>query len=120
MVVILLASLFSYSQSFTKVIRSSKLEWNGTEFVNASTNYPTDCFLIMKDWNVTVGIYKFKTYGGYVKTIFADHICYTWKCVNANGENCLFMMKTFKPEVTTHMVYSIVYTTGVMYEFETE
>jgi len=30
------------------------------------------------------------------------------------------MMKIFKPEVTSHVLYSIVYDSGVMYEYETE
>jgi hypothetical protein len=29
-------------------------------------------------------------------------------------------MKKFKPEVSSHMLYSIVYDTGIMYEYETE
>jgi hypothetical protein len=40
--------------------------------------------------------------------------------VNGNGEKCTFMMKKFKPEVSTHMLYAIVYDTGVMYEYECE
>ena len=120
-VVSLLLTLFSYAQDFNKVIRASKVEWNGTEWKTVSTNYPADYFVIMKDWDITIGTYKFKTYGDWEKTTYEDHVTYTWKCVNGNGEKCMFMMKKFKPEVSTHMLYSILYPeTGVMYEYETE
>lgn len=120
-VVSLLVTLFTYAQDFSKVIRASKVEWNGTEWKTVSTNYPADYFVIMKDWDITIGTYKFKTYGDYEKTTYDDHVTFTWKCVNGNGEKCMFMMKKFRPEVSTHMLYSILYAeTGVMYEYETE
>jgi hypothetical protein len=119
-VVSLLTTLFSYSQDFNKVIRASKVEWTGTEWKTVSSSYPTDFFVIMKDWDITIGTYKFKTYDDYEKTTYDDHVTFTWKCVNGNGEKCHFMMKKFKPEVSTHMLYAILYDTGVMYEYETE
>jgi hypothetical protein len=120
-VVSLLITLFSYAQDFNKVIRATKSEWNGNEWKTVSTNYPTDYFVIMKDWDITIGTYKFKTYDTPEKTTHDTHVTYSWKCVNANGEKCMFMMKKFKPEVSTHMLYSILYAeTGVMYEYETE
>jgi hypothetical protein len=119
-VVSLLLTLFSYSQDFSRVITASKSEWNGTEWKTISSSNPTDMFVIMKDWDITIGTYKFKTYDTPEKTTYDSHVCYSWKCVNGNGDKCVFMMKKFKPEVSTHMLYSIVYDTGVMYEYETE
>jgi hypothetical protein len=119
-VVSLLLTVLSYAQDFNKVIRASKAEWNGTEWKTVSTSYPTDFFVIMKDWDITIGTYKFKTYEDYEKTIHSDHVTFTWKCINGNGDKCFFMMKKFRPEVSTHMLYSIVYPTGVMYEYEAE
>lgn len=119
-VVSLLLTLFSYSQDFNRVIIATKSQWNGSEWKIISSNKPTDMFVIMKDWDITIGTYKFKTYDDYEKTTYDDHITFTWKCVNGNGEKCYFMMKKFKPEISTHMLYSIVYDTGIMYEYETE
>jgi hypothetical protein len=97
------------------------MEWDGTEWKTVSTNNPTDMFIILKDWDITIGTYKFKTYDDPEKTTYDDHICYTWKCVDRNGQKCLFLMKKFKPEVTTHMLYSVLYLeTKVMYEYEAE
>jgi len=119
-VVSLLLTLFSYSQDFNRVIVASKSEWNGTEWKTISSSKPTDMFVIMKDWDITIGTYKFKTYDDPEKTTYESHVCYTWKCVNGNGDKCVFMMKKFKPEVSSHMLYSILYDTGVMYEYECE
>jgi hypothetical protein len=113
-------SLAAYSQDFSKVVRASKCEYRNGEWVTISTQYPTDVFVILKDWSVTIGTYKFKTYGDSEKNTYESHVVYTWKCVNSNGDKCLFMMKKFNPEVSTHMLYCIVYETGVMYEYETE
>ena len=119
-VVSLLLTLFSYSQDFNRVVVASKSEWNGTEWKTVSSSRPTDMFVIMKEWDITIGTYKFKTYDTPEKTTYEDHVTYTWKCVNGEGSKCYFMMKKFKPEVSSHMLYSIVYETGVMYEYETE
>lgn len=119
-VVGLLVTLCSYSQDFSKIISATKSEYRNEKWVVISTDYPTDMFLIMKDWDVTIGTYKFKTYDESEKTVYDTHVCYSWKCINGNGEKCMFMMKKFKPEVSTHMLYGIVYPTGVMYEYETE
>ena len=113
-VVALLITLIGYSQTFDKVVRSSKCEYRNDKWVTVSIEYPTDCFVIINGWDVTLCTYKFKTYDDYEKTINDDHITFTWKCVNGNGDKCFFMMKKFKPEVTSHMLYSIVYMSGVM------
>jgi hypothetical protein len=119
-VVSLLTTLFSYSQDFNRVIVASKSEWNGSEWKLISSSKPTDMFVIMKDWDITIGTYKFKTYDDPDKSTYEDHVTYTWKCVNGEGVKCHFMMKKFNPEVSSHMLYSILYDTGVMYEYETE
>ena len=119
-VVSLLLTLFSYSQDFNRVLVASKSEWTGTEWKTISSSRPTDMFVIIKEWDITIGTYKFKTYDDPEKSTFEDHVTYTWKCVNGEGGKCMFMMKKFKPEVSSHMLYSIVYDTGVMYEYETE
>jgi hypothetical protein len=119
-VVSLLLTAFSYSQSFDRVVQASKLEWTNGVWKTVSSSSPTDMFIIIKDWTITIGTYKFKTYDDPEKTTYEDHVTYTWKCVNGNGDKCIFMMKKFKPEVSTHMLYSILYAeTGVMYEYET-
>ena len=119
-VVSLLATTLTYSQSFSKVIQSTKSEWINEEWKVVATDYPKDMFIILKDAEVIIGEYKFRTYGESEKTNYEKHVCYTWKCVNGNGDKCTFMMKKFKPEVSSHMLYSILYNTGVMYEYETE
>ena len=119
-VVSLLLTLFSYSQDFNRVLVASKSEWTGTEWKTISSSRPTDMFVIMKEWEITIGEYKFKTYDDYEKSTYNNHVTYTWKCVNGNGVKCHFMMKKFKPEVSSHMLYSIVYDTGIMYEYECE
>jgi hypothetical protein len=120
MVVGLLLILLSYSQDFNKVIRATKSEWNGNEWKIIRTSEPAGMFIIIKDWEITVGTYKFRTFDDPEKNVYEKHVTYTWKCVNGDGEKCFFMMKKFKPEVTSHSLYTIVYDSGVMYEYETE
>ena len=120
MVVGLLLTLLSYSQDFNRVIKATKSEWINSEWKTIRTTAPTDMFIIIKDWEITVGTYKFRTFDDPEKTTHENHVTFTWKCVNGEGEKCFFMMKKFRPEVTSHSLYSIVYDTGVMYEYETE
>jgi hypothetical protein len=120
-VVSLLLTLFSYSQDFSRVLVASKSEWNGTEWKTVATNKPTDMFVIMKGWDITIGEYKFRTYDEPQKTTYENHVTYTWKCINGDGVKCIFMMKKFKPEVSSHMLYSVLYSESlIMFDYETE
>jgi len=119
-VVSLLLTLFSYSQDFNRVVNVTKSEWNGDEWKVVSSNKPDDMFVIIDEWNITIGSHKFRTYDDPEKTTYDTHVCYTWKCVDKDGDKCMFMMKKFKPEVSTHMLYGILYPENmVMYEYET-
>jgi hypothetical protein len=120
-VVSLLVTLFSYSQDFSRVVRASKLIFKDSTWVTVETQYPTDMFVILKDWDVNIAEYKLKTYDQPEKKTYLDHITYTWKCVNSEGEKCLFMMKKFDPSVSKHVVFSVLYEQYLkMYEYETE
>lgn len=116
----LVMTLFSYSQDFSRIVKATKSEWRNDKWIEISVEYPKEAFVIIKDWDINIGTYKFKTYGDPEKSTYENHVTYTWKCVNANGDKCYFMMKKFRPEISSHMMYSIVYETGVMYEYEGE
>ena len=119
-VVSLLLTLFSYSQDFNRVVNVTKSEWIGDAWKVVSSNKPDDMFVIINEWDITIVTYKFRTYDTPEKTTYESHVCYTWKCVDKDGDKCIFMMKKFKPEVSTHMLYGILYPENlVMYEYET-
>lgn len=119
-VVSLLLTLFSYSQDFNRVVNVTKSEWIGDAWKVVSSNKPDEMFVIINEWDITIGTYKFRTYDTPEKTTYESHVCYTWKCVDKDGDKCIFMMKKFKPEVSTHMLYGILYPENlVMYEYET-
>ena len=119
-VVSLLLTLFSYSQDFNRVVNVTKSEWIGDSWKVVSSNKPDEMFVIINEWDITIGTYKFRTYDTPEKTTYENHVCYTWKCVDKDGDKCIFMMKKFKPEVSTHMLYGILYPENlVMYEYET-
>ena len=121
MVVSLLLTVVSYSQDFARVVKAYKMEFKEDKWVTVSTDYPKDMFVIIKDWDVTIGTYKFKTYDEPTKTVYEDHVTYDWKCVNSDGVKCDFLIKSFNPSVTTHTLYSILYLNDlVMYEYECE
>jgi hypothetical protein len=119
-VVSLLLTLFSYSQDFNRVVNVTKSEWIGDSWKVVSSNKPDEMFVIINEWDITIGTYKFRTYDTPEKTTYESHVCYTWKCVDKDGDKCIFMMKKFKPEVSTHMLYGILYPENlIMYEYET-
>ena len=114
-------TLLSYSQNFNRIIKATKSEFKNDKWEVVETQYPTDMFVIMKDWDITIGTYKLKTYDAPEKTIYENHVTYTWKCVNGEGDKCFFMMKKFRPEMTNHTLYGVVYEQYLlMYEYETE
>ena len=116
-VVSLLATLFSYSQDFNRVVNITKSIWVNEQWKIVSSNQPTEMFIIINEWDITIGTYKFRTYDTPDKTTYDTHVCYSWKCIDKDGDKCMFMMKKFKPEISTHMLYAIVYPENmVMYE----
>ena len=120
-VVGLLITVFSYSQSFNRIIKATKSQYTDNKWVEIESQEPKDAFLIMKDWDITIGTTKYRTYDESEKTTYEEHEAYTWKCVDANGTKCYFIIKRFKPSVTLHMMYVIIYEeAGVMYEYVTE
>lgn len=120
-VVSLLFTLFGYSQDFSRVIKVTKSEWKNDNWSVLDTQYPKDLFIIMKDWDIKIGTFKLKTYDEPEKTIYEVHTVYSWKCIDENGDKCTFMMKKFKPEVTTHILIGVVYEQYLtMVEYETE
>jgi len=117
----LLTTLFSYSQDFSRVIKATKSEFKDDKWIVVDTKYPTDMFIILKDWDIKIGTYKLKTYDEPEKTTYEQHTCYSWKCVDGEGDKCIFMIKKFKPEVTNHIMYSVLYEQALtMYEYECE
>jgi len=118
-VVSLLAMLFSYSQNFTRVVRASKSVFKNQKWTVVETQMPTDMFIIMKDWDITIGTYKLKTYGEPEKSVFDDHVTYTWKCINSEAEKCYFMMKKFRSDITNNIIYAVLYEQyALMFEYE--
>jgi hypothetical protein len=114
-------TLLSQSQDFKRVLKSTKLEFNSDKWTVVETQYPTDLFVILKDWNITIGSYKLKTYDSPEKSAYDTHIVFSWKAVDQEGNKCVFMIKSFKQEITNHIVYSVVYEQYLtMYEYETE
>jgi hypothetical protein len=120
LVLTLIITITTYSQSFYKIFKSTKSEYRDEKWITIATYYPTDEFVILDNTNISISNYKFKVYGDYEKTEFEEHKTLTWKAINANGDKCYFMMKLFNPNITSHIIYSIIYESGVMYEYETE
>jgi hypothetical protein len=119
--IFLFSTILTFSQDFNKVVRASKCEFINDKWVTVQTEYPEDYFVIIEEWNITIGKQKFKTYDSPEKTYHETHVCYTWKCVNKDGEKVLFLMKKFKPEISSHMLFSILYPNHkIMFEYETE
>jgi hypothetical protein len=124
-VVSLLVTLLSYSQS-NKILKATSSTYKNDKWVLTETQYPVNQFVTLDGWDVTIGKFKFRTYGQYEKNVYEDHITYTWSAITEDNADCYFMMKIFKPEVTTHIVYSVVYPPPtdhyypIMHEFECE
>jgi len=119
MVVGLLLTAISYSQDFSRIIQATKSVYKDEKWVTVDTQHPTDDFVIIKEWDVIIGSYKLKTYDDPEKIVYDDHTTYTWKAINKDGEKCLFMIKSFPPAVSSHVLYCVVYIQySIMYEYE--
>ena len=125
-VVSLLVTVFSYSQSFNKILKATSSTYKNEKWTITDTQYPNNQYVVLKDWDVTIGKFRLKTYGDRTRDVYSDHITYTWNAITEDGADCYFMMKIFNPDVTTHTVYCIIYPPPtdhyypVMHEFECE
>jgi hypothetical protein len=124
-VVSLLVTLFSYSQK-DRIVKATSSTYKNEKWEVTETQYPVNQFVTIKDWDVTIGKFKLKTYGQYEKNVYEDHITYTWSATTQDDTDCYFMMKVFDPNVTSHIIYSVVYPPPtdyyypIMHEFECE
>lgn len=107
LVISVLLSLMSLSQDYGRVVRATKLNYINSQWVEQETIQPNDFFIIIKDYEVTVGTKKFMTYGDVETTNYEGFVCYTWKCIDPDGNKCSFMMKKFS--YSTQMIYMFVY-----------
>jgi hypothetical protein len=119
-VVSLLLTLFSYSQEFDRVTNVTQYSWSGIKWEIVDSNQPKNMFIIIKDWNISIGSIKFKTYDIPEKNVYETHTTMAWKCIDEKGNNCIFMMKFFSVDGSKYIVYTIVYSSGTMFEYNVE
>jgi hypothetical protein len=105
----LLVTLFSYSQNVNKILKATSSRYNNDKWELTETQYPNNQYVILDDWNVTIGKFKIITYGNKQKSIYDDHITYTWNAITEDSADCYFMIKIFRPEITKHTVFSVYY-----------
>jgi len=120
MVVGLLLTVISYSQDYYHIVRATQLEYRDTGWADIQTQYPKDLFLIITGYEIRVGKVKYMTYDAPEKSTYSDHIVYSWKCIDPEGNNCMYMMKQFDKSLTTHVYHNIMYANGTAWEYETE
>ena len=116
LMVVLLISTFSYSQSFNRITRAVYLEYDGVNWNEKSSENPKDMFVILKDYEVTINNRsesKFITYGNSEKVIKEDYTMRTWKALDKDGKDCTFGMQILNKYKCT--IFFINYNT---YAFE--
>lgn len=112
-------SCLSYAQNFNHIYKSIYSEHNGYEWVEITSAYPNDMYLILNGSDISINNddkSKFKTYGSSRTSNYETHICYSWNCVDKDGRQCVFIMKRFISSNT--WVMSFVYSdTKQMFEY---
>jgi hypothetical protein len=106
---ILICSI-AFSQNFNHIYKSVYSEFNGYEWVTKSSAFPTDMYLVLNGNDISINNNdnsKFKTYGSSTKDEYDTHTCYSWRCVDKDGRDCMFLMKRYKSPV--FFVMSFVY-----------
>ena len=116
----IIVSTISFCQDYNRIIKATKYEYNNKEWEKVSETFPEEEFVILDTWDITIGTYKIRAYGEVEENKYEKHTTYTWKAVNKNGDKCYFMMKKFDPEVTTNIIFSVVYDEGIMFQYETQ
>lgn len=119
-IVAILSIATTYCQNLHKVVRVSKLEYSNQEWVKVAEEFPQRDSIAIEGWDITVSNHRFKAFGEYEKVEYTDHDTYTWKGLNSASEECYLVIKKFKSELASRIIFTIVYTTGVLYEYETE
>lgn len=117
-----LFTTLSHSQSFSKVIKASVLQYNGSEWITTKTNYPESMFVILKGSEISItneSRSKYITYGDAVRNYRGNCSSTSWKAYDKDGDRCDFMM--FKCDDNSNMLITVLYSRldiGIEYTVE--
>ena len=108
---IIFVSTFCHAQTWEKVYSMNFIKYQNGAWVDDKSHEPENTFIMLNGSEVIIKsheINRYMTYGNNEKTKYDTHIAYTWKCIDKEGDECLFVMKRFNNGTT---IYMIVYKT---------
>lgn len=112
----------SYSQTHNKVYKAVYIKYINGEWVDDIVRYPQDLYVTINGSKIKINNQRkdsYVTYGNYEKSTFSTHDCYSWSCLDKDGNDCVFMMK--KPTDDDAITIDIFYPKkGYGYEYITE
>jgi len=117
--VLILISLFSFSQNFYKV-ESCRIEnYINEKWVTIETTYPKKMFVIIKGSNIKVTNEAgslFQTYGEMFKESYPTHIAYVWRGYDDEGKEVFIFLKTAN-DFNTLVEFSVMYLNKICYVY---
>lgn len=111
MVVAILISAITFSQTFYKVSQCSYNVYEN-EWKNQETNYPDKMFVIVNKSNIKItndNESNFILYGEMKTNTYSTHTAYIWDAYDKQGRDCTIMFKVNKGEGNGVCYLSVLY-----------
>jgi len=112
-IILLFTFLFFFTlvkaQNWDKVYSINFIKLVNGEWVDEKSSQPDNTFIMLKGSEVIIKsnvINRYMTYGEKETSKYSSHIAYSWKCLDKEGDECLFIMKKFNDGT---IIYMIVY-----------
>jgi hypothetical protein len=110
-ITIIFVSTFCHAQNWDKVYSINFIKYENGDWVDDKSHRPENTFIMLKGSEVIVktnDISRYMTYGNSETTTYDSHVATSWKCLDKEGDECMFIMKRFNDGT---MIYMIIYKT---------
>jgi len=114
MMMAVLISAITFSQTFYKVTQCSYSLYINNEWVTQETNYPKKMFVILNKENIKItneSESNFVVYGKVETNEYSTHTALTWDAYDKNAVQCKIIIKINKDDDDNKYSLSILYDT---------
>jgi hypothetical protein len=100
-------STFCHAQEWEKVYSINFIKLVRGEWVDEKSHQAENTFIMLNGSEVIIKateINRYMTYGDMETNKYSSHTAYSWKCLDKEGDECLFVMKSFTDRTKIYMI----------------
>ena len=104
---LVLVSTFSHAQDWDRVSSINFIRLENGKWIDEKSHQAENTFIMLNGSEVIIkatDINRYMTYGEMETNKYSSHTAYSWKCLDKEGDECMFIMKRFNDGTKIYMV----------------